>query len=80
MPTRSMSSFGAVVLVPTSMPTWHMMARNDSSTMGLPSRRRQSMNDDVLPPLISSWMGVAHSSSEASTPTTKYTRKSTRQS
>ena len=35
---------GAVVLVPTSMPTWHIIPRNDSSTTGTPSRRKQFTN------------------------------------
>ena len=71
MPTRSISNLGAVVLVPTSIPTWHMMPRKDKRTMGLPKSLMQSMNEELLPPLISSLMGVAHSNSDAKTPTTK---------
>ena len=37
---RSMIILGATVLVPTSMPTWHMMPMKQSSTNGLPSSFR----------------------------------------
>ena len=75
MSKRSMRIFGAVVLVPTSMPTWHMMPMKLNSTMGLPNRLKQAAN--CLPTFgatspskarPSSWMGVASSMSEAAMP------------
>ena len=47
MPVRSIRIFGAVMLVPTSMPTWQMMARKQSRTKGLLSKEK----DPTQPPL-----------------------------
>ena len=68
MPRRSINIFGAVVLVPTSMPTWHIMPRKLSSTIGLPSSLTQSINELGLPLMGSSTIGVEKSNSVASTP------------
>ena len=54
MPKRSMRILGAVVLVPTSMPTWHMMPRNESSTMGSPRSLKHSTKVEGLPSIFSS--------------------------
>ena len=56
--SRSMRIFGAVVLVPTSIPTWHMMPRKQSRMKGLPSSLRHSTMPDALSGR-SSWIGVA---------------------
>ena len=74
-----MRIFGAVVFVPTSMPTWHMMPKNDNSTTGLPNRRRQSPKPDALPLISSSLIGATKSSIVARMPTMKYIANSTRQ-
>ena len=74
-----MSSLGAVVLVPTSMPTWHMMPMNESRTMGLPSSTTQSFRLEALPAWLSSGILVAKSNMVAATPITMYMGKSMRQ-
>ena len=71
MPSRSIRIFGAVVFVPTSIPTWHMMPRNDNRTMGVPSSLKHSTNVEALPSMRSSSMGVMPSSSVARIPTTR---------
>ena len=43
MPTLSISSLGAVTLVPTSMPTWHMMPKNDRSMNLSPSSEKLAL-------------------------------------
>ena len=48
-PRRSINILGAVVLVPTSMPTWHMMPKNDKNMNGLPSKLRHSPKVEALP-------------------------------
>ena len=79
MPTRSIKSLGAVVLVPTSMPTWHMMPRKLSSTMGLPSSLKHSTKPEALSATCSLSMGERASSRAARMPMAPYTGKSTRQ-
>ena len=58
--SRSMTIFGAVVLVPTSMPTWHIMPRKHRKMNERPSRRIHSPTPDALSGRSSS-MGVAAS-------------------
>ena len=79
MPSRSMRTLGAVVFVPTSIPTWHIMPMKENSTTGLVSNCRQSANDDERPAGSSSFMGVTASMAAAASPMMKYTRKSARQ-
>ena len=43
-----------VVLVPTSMPTWHMIPMKESSTIGLPSNLKHSPKPEALPSFFSS--------------------------
>ena len=42
MPRRSIKIFGAVVFVPTSIPTWHMIPIKQSRIKGLPSKASHS--------------------------------------
>ena len=79
-PSRSMRIFGAVVLVPTSMPTWHMIPMNDSSTTGLPSSLTMSAKRDARPSVLSSsGMAVMARNAAAATPITMYMGNSMRQ-
>ena len=71
MPSFSIRILGAVVLVPTSIPTWHMMPRNDSSTIGVPSSLMHSMKVEGLPAMGSSSILVIPSISVARMPTMK---------
>ena len=57
---RSMMILGAVVLVPTSMPTWHIMPRKHRNMNGRPSSLRHSTTPDALSGFSSS-IGVAAS-------------------
>lgn len=50
--------FGALVFVPTSIPTWHMMPMKQSRTNGRPSSFRQATIPDALSGFSSS-IGVA---------------------
>ena len=58
MPTRSISILGAVVFVPTSIPTWHMIPRNDKRMKGLPNSFKQATKPEALSAFSSS-IGVA---------------------
>ena len=66
-----MRIFGAVVFVPTSIPTWHMIPRKLSRTMGFPRRLRHSVNELALPSMGSSSIGVEKSRRLARTPMTR---------
>ena len=79
MPTRSIRSLGAVVLVPTSMPTWHMMPRKLRRMTGLPSSLKHSTKFEAFPTTCSRSMGVTSSRREARMPMMPYTGNSTRQ-
>ena len=68
-PTRSINNFGAVVFVPTSMPTWHIIARKQISTNGLPSKAKHSPKVEALPSIFSSSIGVTPSQRIAKIPT-----------
>ena len=79
IPTLSIRSFGAVVLVPTSIPTWHIMPRKLSSTMGFPSSLKHSTKPEALSATCSRSMGERDSSRAARMPMAPYTGKSTLQ-
>ncbi len=61
-----MRIFGAVVFVPTSIPTWHNMPRNDSKMKGLPRSLTQPMKLDALSGASSSMRVMPKSRSEMS--------------
>ena len=63
---RSIIIFGAAVLVPTSMPTWHMMPMKQSRMKGRPSSFMHSLIPDALSGRSSS-IGVAPSTAIDST-------------
>ena len=48
MPKRSIRILGAVVLVPTSIPTWHMIPMNDNKINGLPNKDTHSIKPEAL--------------------------------
>ena len=77
MPRRSIKILGAVVLVPTSIPTWHMIPRKQSKINGLPKSFRQLTKPEALSGFSSS-IGVAPNQRTAITAITMYTGNSTR--
>ena len=62
MPRRSIKIFGAVVFVPTSIPTWHMIPIKQSRIKGLPSKARHSPKVEGRPSSLVSWIVVAPNS------------------
>ena len=83
MPKRSIKILGAVVFVPTSMPTWHIMPKKVSNTNGLPKRAKACEN--WCPMLMSASLALGSSISTvasnavAKIPTTKKMAKRMRQ-
>ena len=61
------------------MPTWHIMPRNDSNTMGVPRSLKHSTKVEGLPSTGGSSMGVTKSKIVERMPTTRKMAKSTRQ-
>ena len=70
IPNRSIRIFGAVVFVPTSIPTWHMIPMNISKMNGLPNKAIHSAKVDGFPSGASSLICVAPSRKIAITATT----------
>ena len=48
MPKRSINYFGAVRLVPTSIPTWQTMPKNESNSTLSANRAIHSLNEEVF--------------------------------
>ena len=48
IPKRSIKIFGAVVLVPTSIPTWQITPINDNNTNGLANKAMVSIKPETL--------------------------------
>ena len=78
-PIRSKRIFGATALVPTSMPTWHMMPMKERRMIGEPSILRQSTKPEALPSIGSSSIRVMPSHNVATIPMMKNKRKRIRQ-
>jgi len=77
-PSLSMRSFGAVVFVPTSIPTWHMMPRKQRRMNGRPRSEKHSLKPEAAS-LFSSSILVDDNAKIAITAITIYIGKSTRQ-